>query len=276
MKKNDCLLNFYHYLYDDFVVTNSVCTKGKLFIFKKIPFLPWSASKGISWVVYGILHAVFAPFLFLDKFFFLKTEYFKNNTNGTSLFLRAIWSTFVLIILFVLIAKIFPGLCSIEILNGETAYKGLRDYALAIGLLFGLYWNARSVFTRKWDYSASLFNKLCFDVPFVKYKDVSTKRIAVHFHQSTLAIDLLVLEIWSHKSFLYCFREALELSVAYKCFAEFYEERGHINKDIILINIKKEIELLYSGKTIHYSYIKKILERYQGDLSDFVVNENVF
>lgn len=201
-----------------------------------------------------------------ESIFFCKTEYFKNNTKGKNLFVKAVWTTALLIVIFIL---------SYKHISINTKRLDAKSFGLFIAIFFGLYWNARNVFTRKWDYSADLFNKLCFDLPFRNYQSKTAKLITINYTQSTLAIDLLMLEIWSHKSFNKTFREALFNAIAYNNFKNEYKKNPN-TLDICEIKRKTTADyvMIFNKKANNYNYIKNIISSFQSDLSDYVVNNN--
>ncbi|MFG1482915.1 hypothetical protein ABMA79_05985 [Halobacteriovorax sp. HFRX-2_2] len=202
----------------------------------------------------------------LEAIFFCKIEYFKNNTKGKNLFIKAVWTTCLLILVFSLSYK------NISISSNNLDPKG---YALFIAIFFGLYWNARNVFTRKWDYAANLFNKLCFDLPFKSYKSKTAKLITINYTQSTLAIDLMMLEIWSHKSFHKTFLETLFNAIAYSEFKSEYEKNpSSINICELKRIITKEYSNIFNKKVNKYKKIKDVISTFQSDLSDYVINND--
>ena len=154
--------------------------------------------------------------------------------------------------------------------------KDLKSLVLITVLFFGLYWNARNVFTKKWDYSAAMFNKMCFETPFKTYKNQVYKSIAINFHQTTFSLALLLLEIWSHKSFVNSFSESVKIAISYKCFVKQFEENGHLDLEIIKLEVSREIDKLYENKYNEYGEISKTLSNFQNDLSSFVINNNVY
>lgn len=257
---------FYEYIYPDFekLVQNKKFKRVK--IFKKLQYVNFYFSRYFSVLTYFVIHLLFIPFKFLDKVFFLKTEYFKNNSNGSSLFFRAAWSC---LIVMVVIKSTQP--------DDSLLFQSIKteNLGIGIGIFFGLYWNARAVFTKKWDYAAGLFNKLCFELPFKSYSSLKEKRIAIHFLQVTLGIDLLLLEIWSHKSYYPCFREVLQVSILYQTFLEsFSVTNSYINKDLILSLAVQNMDKIFSDEIQDHQKIVDILRIFQTDLSNYTINSN--
>jgi len=260
---------FFEYVYPNVHSMRDNYSK-KLVIFKKkgkIRFV-------ISYLIYYLFELLSYPVKFFENLFFLKNEYFKSNTKGKNLFTKAIWTTFVILTLSILF-KLKP----IKLThNGVNAFCGIeiKDMAFFAVLFLGLYWNARSVFTKKWDYSAALFNKLCFDLPFRNYPNRESKLITINYTQTTLSLDLLTLEIWSHKSFYYTFLESIHNAIAYSVFLEDFKKNGgkKINLNYIESCIKAEYEKLFSKDITNHEEVRKYLNTFNSDLSDYVVNNN--
>ena len=136
-------------------------------------------------------------------------QYFKNNPNGSFLFIRAIlcvlsalvWGSIISILVYMILKLIFNDLdisCLKGIINFSKIVNSLdlKEVFIAVTSSISLsYWNMSNLFGKKWTYCSQLYNQITI-------KDEKKDRL-----RNALAIDLLTVDLWAHRSFssfFYC------------------------------------------------------------------------
>ena len=133
-----------------------------------------------------------------------KWQWLKNKPRGNYLVLKTLWLTFMPVIvsflLYLLLWKIeshyrslpFSNFGATSIQNGILTFRNYKLYflpLLAVNVV--IYWNLWKDFHSKWEYACSLYNSV---ISSTDEKIQKSLRIA-------LAIDLLTLDLWAHRSF---------------------------------------------------------------------------
>lgn len=139
----------------------------------------------------------------------------------------------------------------------------------AFAATIALYWNLRAGYTGKWNYCATIFNKLALDeLPKLLEEKPRSSPIRIMFISTLLAVDLVDLRFWSHKSFRGTFKEALEVAIFYK-----YAEDGGFEYQ----KIKSMVEDFLNKKTIDGIVLldkeeaRTLLANFQEVLSNYLI-----
>lgn len=134
---------------------------------------------------------------FFEYFIFFRWIYFKNNPRGNLLLIRAILAVGLLGFLY------YSFFSSFRLIIAGIDVDPV--IAMAIFITIG-YWNMSSVFHKKSNYCASLYNE------YLKQVGSGNKNSALLLG-NLLAINLLALDLWAHRTFSSLFAEYLELAI---------------------------------------------------------------
>ncbi len=102
-----------------------------------------------------------------------------------------------------------------------------------------VYWQASKIYHQKWRYCSDLYNKIISINPYEqeKYRILS----------NALAIDLVLLDLWSHRSFKELFRDELETAIKhYKCNSPHPSLSDKVNKR--QLSEKEALEILQANQ----------------------------
>lgn len=125
-----------------------------------------------------------------------------NNISGALRGLAAFWQTVIAIAVLFVISWYLSKCHFFAFTNlGDEAAIGLL--ALASGIFGATFYNERSSIHSKWQYLSNLFNQAI---------ENEHKEIRDHMF-SCLAHDILVMEMWGHKTFRMTFKEALKNAI---------------------------------------------------------------
>lgn len=148
----------------------------------------------------GVVHYV------IEKFVLWRLQNWKNNPRVNALIWKAILSVFSMTVIGAVIAislyvafNLLGQKQSFELgkVVEELSKVYLKSWA-KLGLVLSgsitvAYWNMSTMFNKKWSYCADLYNKI-LTVP----KSDSDQRDLL---RNALAIDILTLDLWAHRSF---------------------------------------------------------------------------
>lgn len=181
--------------------------------------------------------------LLVIKLLFLKVPYFKNRNSDSYILLKSLLLSIFILPILVLIFYVFihllihlhstgnlnftfASLSAVnDILNFITTYP--RKIAILwVPVLSIIYWNLRTKFAGQWMYCADLYNK-------ISYESIDTKNPReILYQRCTLALDLVQVDLYSHKSFSKTFNVALEKSIyyVYKNYPNYLDEINDAKK----------------------------------------------
>lgn len=150
----------------------------------------------------------------IEKFVLWRLQNWKNNPRVNALIWKAILSVFSMTVIGAVIAvslyvafNLLGPKQTFEL--GEIVEKLSKVYLKSwakLGLVLSgsitvAYWNMSTMFNKKWSYCADLYNKI-LAVPKSNHEQRELLRNA-------LAIDILTLDLWAHRSFSALFAEEL-------------------------------------------------------------------
>lgn len=172
---------------------------------------------------------------FLEHFVFWRLSKFKNDPRGNYLLIRSfliVFSVFIFPVFCISLGIIvFEYLGKIEnVAEYINLRNGLKVFFTFLGSTTVSYWNMNNLFNKKWTYCANLYNKVA------EFSSSKNGGDANELLENTLAIDLLTLDLWAHRSFADHFSEELWLAVNDK-----YKDPGIIDDICSKIN-KKELK----------------------------------
>lgn len=190
------------------------------------------------------------------EFLMFKHQWLKNSPRGNYLVIRAVWFSVVipafLLICFLVLAYLVNVVQGKFILletfsdfftnPNPLNYLNLSGFK-KIGLPFLatvsiVYWKLWHDYHSKWTYCCGLFNDILKN---------SDKSAVAEKLRRALAIDLLVLDLWAHRSFAEFFRDCLSEAIIH-----YYKENA----------LPLEIKNINAGKLTECQALK-ILESYQ-------------
>lgn len=145
----------------------------------------------------------------IENIILCRWQSFKNDPRSNYLVIK---SGFTVIIIFGLIYILGVILYHIIPISFETSMNGYIKNNLnkiIIGF-FGstslVYWQTAKMYQKKWLYCSELYNKIiCLDP--------NEKEGVYRVLSNALAIDLVILDLWAHRSFKELFRDELKLAI---------------------------------------------------------------
>lgn len=155
----------------------------------------------------------------IEKFVLWRLQDWKNNPRVNALIWKAVLSVIsisaiglVIAISFYLFFQIFnsEAFSALSLLEqiSKVAFKSWVKLGMVLsGSITLAYWNMSSMFNKKWSYCADLYNQI------LKTTDYNDRA----FLRNSLAIDLLTLDLWAHRSFSTLFKDELLLAAKH-CF----------------------------------------------------------
>ncbi|MBL7670299.1 MAG: hypothetical protein JNM39_07415 [Bdellovibrionaceae bacterium] len=156
----------------------------------------------------------------IEKFVLWRLQNWKNNPRVNALIWKAILSVFSMTVIGAVIAvslyvafnllgqkKTFELGKIIEELSKVYLKSWAKLGLVLTGSITVAYWNMSTMFNKKWSYCADLYNKI-LSVP---KSDLEQRELL----RNALAIDILTLDLWAHRSFSALF--AVELLKAIDC-----------------------------------------------------------
>ena len=178
--------------------------------------------------------------LILEYFVFYKWMFFKNRPRGNLLFLRSL-----------LVVGTFSILYFYFFGQFELVLEGIDiDPVIALGLAAGVgYWNMVNVLNKKSMYCGQLYNQI-----FAVLAGGDKKKGEAM--ATSLAIQLLTLDLWAHRSFGRVFVKKLDEAIQFHGSA-----KGSGTKDDIPTLVKK----VQAGK-LKVKEARTLLEDYQAHL----------
>lgn len=195
--------------------------------------LPLSISlrgEELSWSPMSWVHE------FIELFVFQRWQLFKNHPRGNYLLLRACLGTLTVTCLgYLALTRIpLPGAVVRSLASATTATDAANpnpSYDSLVKLVFAFlgavsvsYWNMGQIFNRHWTYCSDAFNTVL----------QTTDADARDRLRLSLAIDLITLDLWAHRSFRDLFRDELFRAIVAK-----YRDPGVLNDTINKISKKK-------------------------------------
>ena len=159
---------------------------------------------------------------FLEHWILWKREKYKNKPRGNCLIIRSLFVVFTifsimgpLIILLNYLISFLPDkiFCINLFLDNSMSSIVPKEITTTnvIVSFFGavsiLYWNIMSLFNKKWAYCCELYNKIIS-----KNRGKSKQKLL----ENALAVDLLTLDLWAHRSFSKFFSKELTKSIKKK------------------------------------------------------------
>ncbi len=181
---------------------------------------------------------------FIEKLILLRWNCIKNKPRANYFWYQSFWLGFVIPVFVVLAGNIiyweifksqqvgFFTYFDISGLSFSSVSKGL---IMVLGSVSLVHWNISRLSYKKWLYCNRLYNDA------LKCDDYDTVQIL----QAALAIDLIILDLWAHRSFYDFFADIV--TDAYK---NNYKDKQQLaceickieNKKVKAENVKKEIE----------------------------------
>lgn len=149
----------------------------------------------------GILH------WFIERFILFRLQYFKNNPRSNYLLIKAVGTILVIFFLAIFLSlaiyhalpvSVRPEVDICQYLKGNF-YKILTGLIGAISLV---YWQTAKMFQKKWLYCSELYNKI------ISINPKESEKI-YRILSNALTIDLVILDLWAHRSFQELFRDEL-------------------------------------------------------------------
>lgn len=146
----------------------------------------------------------------IENLVFFKWTFFKNRPRANFILIKSILTVIILSIIIFLITEAFNKL-GIRTNNEKNFLLFLEKnlYNLLItflGAISIIYWQTATIFQKKWLYCNELYNKiLALDGNDIYHHDLLC---------NALAIDLLTLDLWAHRSFRDFFRDELNNAIS--------------------------------------------------------------
>lgn len=159
----------------------------------------------------------------IENFVLWRLQRWKNNPRVNAL----IWKAILSVASMTIICSLFTLMICFIMRNfiGENQFFDFEKFAkdspkVNLGSLFNFgvvftgsvsvaYWNMSTMFNKKWNYCADLYNKIIA----IPNSTIDHQQRALL--RNALAIDLLVLDLWAHRSFSVLFET--ELMTAIEC-----------------------------------------------------------
>jgi hypothetical protein len=136
-----------------------------------------------------------------------------HKPGGNFLLLRSAYTTTILTVLGLLAGLAFgvvllrfgsdPNKSILDHLQSVFTSNEIKAVFAFLGAISLSYWNMSNIFNRQWTYCADLYNKILQEGD-----DDARQSLKV-----SLAIDLLILDLWAHRSFRELFRDELFLAI---------------------------------------------------------------
>lgn len=160
------------------------------------------------------------------KFLSWKIPFFKNRKNDSYLIIRSFLITLVTLplliyfayVLVLIVLKFHESQKFMLVDSIKYSLEDLLNYVLkhpkkSVSFILPtysiVYWNFNQKFAGQWRYCADLYNKISFE----NIDKLSPRELL--YQRSTLALDLLQLDLYAHKSFKKTFNDVLYMSIIY-------------------------------------------------------------
>lgn len=152
---------------------------------------------------------------FIERYVFFRDQRFKNDPRANYLLPITLKSFLAITIIGTVAVGFFVatyGAARFGIISLRDLFPGHESLTFSNVMKFTMptiaglsvaYWNVSTMYNRKWNYCADLYNKMLAT-------EDATARAQL---RNALAIDLLVLDLWAHRSFRELFRDELESSL---------------------------------------------------------------
>lgn len=132
----------------------------------------------------------------MERFLLFKRTPFGywNNVSANLRFLAAAW-----------VSSIVTGIVYLAPIKYSVEFDKIAFLFQVFGATFVVYyWNDRTAYYNKWSYLANLYNECLKANPFIPYTVEREKEKYFSYRNSlehALAIDIIEMEMWSHRSF---------------------------------------------------------------------------
>ncbi len=108
-----------------------------------------------------------------------------------------------------------------------------------MGAMSLVYWNSSSLFNRKWTYCCDLYNEMLKLERGSQSNELRYKKL-----KNALAMDLIVLDMWAHRSFKELFRDELEIAIESTSISELKKNEAIIKANLHKLTESEALEIL--------------------------------
>ena len=135
----------------------------------------------------------------IELIVFCRLQFFRNQCRGNYILIQSLWPILMLAVIVILGSQFLGPRFGISF---DLSLLNYTKLGLFIGAWSANHWRERAIFYDKWKYLAGLYNEV------LKQKEDVSDVL-----QCALAIDILTLGFWAHRSYQELFRDALVLAV---------------------------------------------------------------
>lgn len=142
----------------------------------------------------------------IENFVMCKWQMFKNNPRANWLALRAFWCVTLIYVASFFLTQIYLSWFAEIPFTPPTSRSTLLKISLTYFAAWtAAYWKMSDLYRKQWDYCSNLYNQTLSE------KEETTRELL----RNSLAIDLVTVDLWAHRSFAEMFKSELELAVKY-------------------------------------------------------------